>query len=135
MIATIKNDDNELSIFNFCHHGATMSFSLRVISDFGKFSATVDCLIVDEINKGMDLFVRDLNNMYDFLCAKATLNICRYGNFIDFEMNKQGQITISGELYSYGGYIDHLMRFAFKVDQTFLQDFLKSLRKICKYEK
>ena len=71
-------------------------------------------------------FSKELFNLYNNLSGKVSLNDVGHGSFLQFEaIDKIGHIQICGEIY--GEAQSQVVKFAYEIDQTELQEFSKNL--------
>ena len=71
-------------------------------------------------------FAKDMANLSKRLRGTATLGPDYEPDFVRFEATKLGHVIVSGDIEEHGEH-QHLMKFSFETDQTYLHPFLESL--------
>lgn len=127
----LSHCDNSVSIYDLEYSPSdaesgnpyNTTFYIKVVS--GLFSGVGDC---EYDMKEFVAFARQINELYDFRRPSVKLHDICYGSWVNFEMDKTGYLTISGEIY--GSAMVHSMKFEFYADQTSLKGFVNSLKKL-----
>ena len=74
-------------------------------------------------------FAEELEQLYLFQQREVKFEDIEWGNWLEFTINKTGQILISGFLYGTDAGA-HTLKFEFRTDQTYLKPFLQQLKRL-----
>ncbi|MBE6737870.1 MAG: hypothetical protein E7566_04380 [Ruminococcaceae bacterium] len=127
--AVLKYENNFIKISDFLYHQNDIyyntDFNIEVRS--GSFCGIAPC---EYDIKDFKIFVEELIEMYNFKRKNVTLIEICYGSEVNFEADKTGHITISGEIFGQG--MEHSLKFSFISDQTALKPFIDQLKMLIK---
>lgn len=131
MNALFEFGKNYIEVANFKHYPEDAANANPYNSGFNLYVLSGDFMGIGECEydiKEFRRFVSELEEMYEFKRYSVELSEICYGAKIIFEMNRTGQINVSGTIY--GSCMLHSMTFEFEADQTALPPFIKQLREI-----
>jgi hypothetical protein len=103
------------------------TFDLTVLSD--GFSGTSHfCVRRDQLEQ----MCSDLKNMHLKLFGKTNLDDNDSDGFVEFEMEPNGRLKLSGQVG--GTHEDHIVKFKFQTDQTCIPAFVQDFKSLLKYQ-
>ncbi len=73
-------------------------------------------------------FVQELERLYHFQRQEVEFRDIEWGNWLKFQMDRTGHVTVTGRLY--GGMSMQTLEFHFRTDQSALQPFLQQMRQV-----
>jgi hypothetical protein len=103
------------------------TFDLTVLSD--GFSGTSHfCVRRDQLEQ----MCSDLTNMHLKLFGKTNLEDNDSDGFVEFEIETNGRLNISGQVG--GTHEDHFIKFKFQTDQTCINQLVQDFNSLLKYQ-
>ncbi|RYX80048.1 hypothetical protein EON83_30285 [bacterium] len=75
-------------------------------------------------------FIQQLNAIYASLCGQAKLGQQHEDSYLLFQVNRQGHLTVSGQLNVSAEHWQNL-KFSFSTDQSVLPSFISELEAVC----
>ena len=103
------------------------TFDLTVVSN--KFTGTSHfCIRIDQIITMCD----DLNSMQSSLSGETRLEDNDSDAFIEFEINSNGRLNVSGQVG--GTHEDHFVRYAFQTDHTCIPFLVNDFKRLMNYK-
>jgi hypothetical protein len=103
------------------------TFDLTVLSD--GFSGTSHfCIRRDQLEQ----MCSDLTNMHLKLFGKTNLEDNDSDGFVEFEIETNGRLNISGQVG--GTHEDHFIKFKFQTDQTCVNQLVQDFNSLLKYQ-
>jgi hypothetical protein len=103
------------------------TFDLTVLSD--GFSGTSHfCIRRDQLEQ----MCSDLTNMHLKLFGKTNLEDNDSDGFVEFEIETNGRLNISGQVG--GTHEDHFIKFKFQTDQTCINQLVQDFNSLLKYQ-
>ena len=132
MNARLEDGGNYLEFTDFSHDAAAEQqgnpynciFDIRVQS--GLFAGIAEDCEYDY--KELPVFIQALEDLTFLRRKEADFTEISIGNCIHFEADSTGHIIIAGALQN--GTDGQFLRFAFRTDQTVLQQFIRALKKL-----
>ena len=118
----LTNSDEKVLVFSDFSVAGKDSFKSLVSLKSGGFSYN-GYLVFNCYSSFLD----DLEKMESDLLGDTRLEEEYHENYIKFEINRLGQVLVSGFIVEYGE-ISQNMHFAFKTDQTCLKSFINSFK-------
>lgn len=129
--AELRFNEDYVRISNFIRYDPSayydVEFDLMVCS--GRFSGVAPCACRFE---DLMMVADDLDELYDFRRSEVYLQDRGYESCVKFELQRTGQLYISGVLYD--EHRDQSLEFCFNTDQTVLRSFAAQLRSLLKEE-